>query len=460
MRSEWPPDTGIPFVGETGQKLAPVPRTRSYQTPFDASTQDVQRFRFEAERRIGGSVVLRNRLYYTELAWDSDGTLVNGAYPFPDGRTYVARTLVLLDDRQRLLGNQLEVGARFTTGPVEHDLLAGLEVRSLKDRFTQDVAFLPPIDLLDPVETARPPFATVPPLRPEGRLAGVGAGALRRRPPPALAEAPGVRRRAARRSATTRTPSNATERDDTRVNPMLGLTFSPTNDLALHASWGTASAPPSTQVVGPREPEESRQAEVGAKLTLPGGKASAGLALYHLERDNIAIPDSTGTLAAGRRPALARDRAGSSPSQPWTGLGHRGQLRVHGRRAHELLRARAPSAPGLRGGRPNRQPRPLRPPAHLLALDVEALRRRPRSGPRPALPERPVRRRGQPTTRSGRTRRSTPCSPYDLRRVRFRLNLRNLTGTEYATRGFGSVSAIPGRPFEVRARAEISLGER
>ncbi len=138
-RSRWPPDTGIPFVGDAGTTLAPVPRTRSYQTPYDASSQDVYRVRFEAERRLGDAVTLRNRLYYTELTWDSDGTLVNGAFPGPDGRLLVARTLVLLEDRQRLLGDQLELAATFATGAVGHELLLGVELRSLKDRFTQDV---------------------------------------------------------------------------------------------------------------------------------------------------------------------------------------------------------------------------------------------------------------------------------------------------------------------------------
>ena len=72
------------------------------------------------------------------------------------------------------------------------------------------------------------------------------------------------------------------------------MSFAATRDLSLHASWGTASAPPSTQVVGPREPETSWQAEVGAKLSLAGGKGTFALAAYQLERDDIAIPDSTG----------------------------------------------------------------------------------------------------------------------------------------------------------------------
>ena len=41
-----------------------------------------------------------------------------------------------------------------------------------------------------------------------------------------------------------------------------------------------------------------------------------------------------------------------------------------------------------------------------------------------------------------------------------RVNFRNITGTEYETRGFGSASAIPARPFEARARLEFGFGER
>ena len=185
---------------------APVPRTRSYQTPYDASTQDVQRARFEVERRLSDSLVLRNRLYFTELTWDSDGTLVNGAFPFPDGRTYVFRTLVLLDDRQRLFGDQLELGASFSTGSVRHDLLAGFEIRSQKDRFTQDVAFLPPIDLLAPVETAQPPFTTVPPLGQQGDSSALTLAPYVVDRARFGSRRPGLRRRARSTRSTTRTP--------------------------------------------------------------------------------------------------------------------------------------------------------------------------------------------------------------------------------------------------------------
>ena len=47
-------------------------------------------------------------------------------------------------------------------------------------------------------------------------------------------------------------------------------------------------------MIGKREPEESQQTEAGMKANLWGGKAQATLAVYELERENVAIPDRTG----------------------------------------------------------------------------------------------------------------------------------------------------------------------
>ena len=60
-----------------------------------------------------------------------------------------------------------------------------------------------------------------------------------------------------------------TERNDTQLSPLLGLVFSPSNRVAFHVSAGTSFAPPSTTVVGPRDPETSRQIEGGLKLAAP-----------------------------------------------------------------------------------------------------------------------------------------------------------------------------------------------
>ncbi|HET7292168.1 MAG TPA: TonB-dependent receptor plug domain-containing protein, partial [Vicinamibacteria bacterium] len=161
-RSEWPPDTGIPFVGEEGDALASVPRETSYQSPHDFSEQHVHRVRVDGERKLGERLTLRNRFYYTSLGWDTAGTLLAGVFSVPGGPTLVARTLTRLDDEQALLGDQLELVSRFATGGVGHDLLLGVEASRLTDRFDQQVGLLPPLDLLAPSETVPPPVVPLP----------------------------------------------------------------------------------------------------------------------------------------------------------------------------------------------------------------------------------------------------------------------------------------------------------
>ena len=70
--------------------------------------------------------------------------------------------MTLLDDDQRLFGDQLEAQVNFATGSVRHSLLAGLEVTRYLDDFTLDVAALPFISLQDPVETAQQPLFILP----------------------------------------------------------------------------------------------------------------------------------------------------------------------------------------------------------------------------------------------------------------------------------------------------------
>jgi iron complex outermembrane receptor protein len=253
-------------------------------------------------------------------------------------------------------------------------------------------------------------------------------------------------------------PANATERDATAFNPMLGVSFSPTRDVSLHASWGTASAPPSTQVVGPREPEESRQAEIGAKLALPGGKAFASLAVYQLERDNIAVPDSTGlSRQAGDQRSRGVELDVSVQARPgWVTAATYAYTDAELTSFSELVPLLPPDFVVIdRSG--NRAPFA---PRHLFSLWTS---KQFDGGLGLALGLRCVSDQlvGEDNryTIGGYATLDAMLS-YEVRRLRFRLHLKNLSGAEYETRGFGSVSAIPARPFEVHARAEIGFGRR
>ena len=119
--SDQSPDSGLPVPerrarGPVAHDLLPVGRPTS-------PTRTSSALRLDAERRLNDTFVLRDKLYFSTLDWETDGTLVLGAFPFPDGNTYVPRTQGLLDDRQKLFGNQLELVASFHTGGAAHELV-------------------------------------------------------------------------------------------------------------------------------------------------------------------------------------------------------------------------------------------------------------------------------------------------------------------------------------------------
>jgi outer membrane receptor protein involved in Fe transport len=253
-------------------------------------------------------------------------------------------------------------------------------------------------------------------------------------------------------------PPNETERDSTRLNPMLGVVYSPIADLDLHASWGTAAAPPSTQVVGPRDPETSWQGEAGAKLSFLGGRGFAGVSCYELRRENIAVPDSTGVT---RQDGDQRSRGFEAdltvlPSRGWSLQGSYAFTEATLTRFSEVVSLVPPDFVVLdRSG--NTAPFA---PRHLLGLWVA---RRFDSGLGLALGLRHVSdQRIAPdnwATIEAYTTLDAALS-YERDRWGLRVHLRNITDTEYETRGFGSASAIPARPFEVRARLELGFGTR
>ena len=291
LRSEAAPDAGLPISGAESFDL---PRERSYQSPFDFSEQDVTRLRLHWETLLGGSWTIRNRAYWTELDWQSEGTLLNGVFPFfpgPDG-LFVARTLVPLDDDQTWLGDELEV----QLGGEKHNWLFGVEAAERSDEFTIEPGQLEFINLFNPVETAtsRPPAI------------------------PGFGEAGDAKRQIVAPYVTDRwllsehwqllwgarvdfmefdDDLTGASSDDEEVSPFLGLTFAPSATLTGYLNAGRSSAPPSTRVAGSLEPETSEQLELGFKKVLLSGRMHLTVAAYQLEREDIAIFDDNGFTA-------------------------------------------------------------------------------------------------------------------------------------------------------------------
>ncbi len=294
LRSDFEPDAGIPLL--FGQ-IPDVPRERSYQTPFDFSDQDLLRLRLEVETRLSSKLTLRNKTYFTQLDWESKGTLINAAFPNFSGGVDVFRTRTVLDDRQEFLGNQLDLLYAWDAGSVKHNLVAGLELVQQTDKLQLDVGLLPSIDLFAPVETAPetdlliPFFGTTadvetvivaPYLLDEIELSGKWRVFLGGRFD----------------SIDFSDDAVGLDKSGSQVSPFFGALFSPTEAVSIYVNYAEAFSPPSSTVAGSdRDPEEGQQVELGIKSEHFGGKLRTALSFYSLQKEKIAITGATGVTS-------------------------------------------------------------------------------------------------------------------------------------------------------------------
>ena len=294
LSSDFQPDAGIPLFFN---QIPDVPREASYQTPFDFSEQDQTRLRIDIVSRLNDRVTLRNKTYFSELDWESRGTLITAAFPNATGSVDVFRTRNVLDDRQTFIGNQFDAVFTVEAGAVEHRIVAGLEVARYADDLRLDIGLLPNIDLFNPVETAPATDFIIP---------GFGSTADARTVVIAPYIMDDIRFNDRWHlylggrfdSLDFQDDDVGLDKSDSQFSPFVGVLYSPNESLSLYANYGEAFSPPSTLVAGQdREPEEAQQVEVGIKHRTSDGRVRTTLAFYDLQKDKIAIVDPTGVTA-------------------------------------------------------------------------------------------------------------------------------------------------------------------
>lgn len=440
--SDYRPDAGLPLVeGE----LPEVPRERSYASPLDVSNQDIVRAQIDYEIAVGDRLTVRDKLYYRELDWRTRGTLLSGVADLGAGLE-VFRTLLDLDDRQRFLGNQIELLWRSD----RHDILAGLEVGRYTDDFSLDVGLLPSIDLFAPLETPGVPPFPIPGQASTGDTETTIVA-------PYLVDQIHLSDRfelmlgARFDSIDFDDSATATTRSDSELSPMAGVVFTAQPRTWLYANAARSFAPASARVAGEREPEESQQVELGVRRHFAGGRLRSTVAVYQLERANIAIPDDNGfTQQAGDQ----RSRGLEVEVGGELGKGLAGVFSYAYNDAELTRFAEQVFLPV---------------PPFALTLD--------RSGNSPAFAPQHLFnawlscRFDSGLTLAGGLRWidsqfiaednaadldayalvNTSVS-YSFNRWRFALDLSNLADEEYETRGFGSFSVIPGEPLAATLR--------
>jgi len=255
-------------------------------------------------------------------------------------------------------------------------------------------------------------------------------------------------------------PTNATSRSAQKLSPLAGVVYAPTTSVSIYASGGSAFGAPSTQVFGPREPETSRQFEVGTKVTFAGGKARAGIAAYDLKRENMAIPDSSGLLrqvgdqsSRGVEVDLSAELPGDFSANFAYGWND-AELTRFAESIQVALDPPAFAVLDLSGNTPAFAPR------HILNLWAsKRIGRRLTLGLGARYVSEQFIAENNDFEIAGYLLLDAMAS-YTKGRITATLNLKNLTDREYDTRGFGGYSAIPGNPLAAYGRIAVALGSR
>jgi iron complex outermembrane receptor protein len=451
VKDHFLPDAGLPIVGG---RVADVPSRRSYQSPFDVSDQELDRVHLDWEGKLG-AVTLRNRAYFNRLDWSSDGTLLTGVFPGASGRPEVQRILTSLADRQAFWGDQLEGVFAFATGPVEHRLLAGLEIARRDDNFGLDVGLLPAIDLLSPVETAggQPVF----PL-PGQAQAGDSRTSIAS---PYVLDSIAFGKRfqlllgGRYDRSDFRDNATGTRRADSQVSPLFGAVYAPSERVSFYVNAGRGFAPPSTRVVGPRRPETGSQGEAGVKGSFLEGRLRTSLAVYRIERRNEPIPDANGiTVQTGSRRSRGAELeiAGEPLPRLFTLFSYAWNEATFTRFDELALVAFVPPTYAVVDRAGNTLPLA---PAHVANL---WLTRRLPGGLELSLGGRYVSRQFIAADNAFAIPGAVTADAalaYPFGRYKAHLNLKNLTGKKTFTRGFGSTSVLPASGFAAYAGIEI-----
>jgi len=314
------PDYGIPFVPSTNtalpeyrEKVPPVDFDNFYgllERDYEETTANIATFALEHD--LTDDVRIANTTRYGYAVRDSIYSAPRFAQitpPDPETGILVNPQTQSRDTVDKILLNQSNIFAKFDTGSIRHDAIAGIEVSWEKSRNQlRNVSAGDPTDLFDP-DPERPWVGTITDIPGEVVRAKADTVAAYIFDTVHFSEQlllTGGLRWEQNKSEFNPAPSQTTlaniERKDSYVTWRAGLTYKPIPNLSLYVGAGTSVNPSienltqtnPTEAQGALKPERSRTYEVGAKWDGFGGKLLLTTALFRTDKTNARTPGLAG----------------------------------------------------------------------------------------------------------------------------------------------------------------------
>ncbi|MBW4642741.1 MAG: TonB-dependent siderophore receptor [Goleter apudmare HA4340-LM2] len=296
-------DNGLPAEGTIlPNPNGRIPRniTRGEPTLENDDDTDLYRIGYNLEHRFNENWQLRSSLqtlFYKEN--------VRNAIPLGFLANQREQPLLYIQSDNFLDSYQFDnyVVGKFSTGSIQHQLVAGFNLYSEYLRYTGGgfEGLLPAIDVFNPVYGRTTLADLTDVLFSEGRFQDKGLG-LYLQDQITLAEnlkvLLGGRFDIYRQDASFEPFFPSASLSEQAFSPQVGIVYQPIKPVSLYASYNRSFTPGSgsaSDVSGQLRPERGTQYEIGVKADITD-KLSATLALFDITRTNVVTPDPINPL--------------------------------------------------------------------------------------------------------------------------------------------------------------------
>ncbi|MEM1255024.1 MAG: TonB-dependent siderophore receptor [Cyanobacteria bacterium P01_H01_bin.21] len=305
---ERPFDRGIPAIGD---EVADVDLDTILGEPNDFVRTESASLGYSLEHRFSDNWKLRNSFRFQDTNFDTLRAELNQALGGIDPVTgTVVRTFSSNDNNLKTYEAQTDIQGEFSTGSINHTLLAGVDLFFARSDINTTTDFAPSVNLFDP-QTGLIPTPELPldltisdsvtnlsrvglllqnqvELLPQvNLLLGGRVDFFEQRNESEAIFIPGL----------LDLPAQDVDQSDTVFTPRVGIVYQPIEELAFYSSYSRSFQPntlDSTTIDGDfLDPEEGEQFEVGVKTNLFDGRLSATLSLFDITKTNVAATDPT-----------------------------------------------------------------------------------------------------------------------------------------------------------------------
>jgi catecholate siderophore receptor len=264
---------------------------------FDYSESRVHAFGFTLDHRFNQQFSIRNAFRRYDYTLDRNNTLIGSVNEAAKTASLTRGNVARDEDGY---SNQTELTQRAEVGSMQHTVLYGLEFgKQNKDQLVRSQANVATISLFNPVPPVVPFTAAGAPTANNTGIFKVSSAYVQDLVSlsPQWKALAGVRYDKFEQETEERRVGVANvARTDRNWSPRAGLVFQPSAAQSYYASFSRSFQPSGEGFAlaannADIAPEITKNKEIGAKYDLLGGRATAGVSLFQLTRDNMKSSD-------------------------------------------------------------------------------------------------------------------------------------------------------------------------